>query len=48
MSDDLENNAAFLRDLAERLMRVPVQYGVDGGDIDTLNAIAAEMERVTT
>lgn len=30
----------YLRDLAERLMRVPVMYGVDQGDVDLLYAIA--------
>jgi hypothetical protein len=42
--DDVEvAPAMFLRDLAERLMRVPAFYGVDQGDVDRLNAIAADM-----
>ena len=36
---------AYLRDLAERLMRVPVMFGVDQGDIDQLIALAQEIER---
>jgi hypothetical protein len=32
--------AEYLRDLAERLMAVPVMYGVDQSDIDRLNDIA--------
>lgn len=35
----------FLRNLAERLLRVPVMYGTDQGDVDRLNRIAAELER---
>jgi len=34
----------FLRDLAERLMAVPVLYGVDQGDVDRLLAIARQLE----
>lgn len=37
------NEADFLRDLANRLMNVPVRYGVDGGDIDRLAEIAAAL-----
>jgi len=32
----------FLRDLAERLRRIPVMYGVDEGDVDTLYSMTAE------
>ena len=35
-----DTDAAFLRDLAERLYRIPVMYGVDQGDIDRLYEIA--------
>lgn len=35
--------AAYLRDLAERLMYVPVMYGTDQSDYVRLNLIAASM-----
>jgi hypothetical protein len=35
----------YLRDLAERLMRVPVMYGTDQGDVDRLLAIARLVEK---
>lgn len=41
------NTNEFLKDLAERLMRVPVSYGVDGGDIDRLARLAREIEEGT-
>ena len=34
----------FLRDLAERLMRVPPMYGTDQGDVDKLNELAKALE----
>lgn len=34
----------FLRDLANRLMHVPVIHGTDGSDIDNLNRLAKELE----
>lgn len=34
----------FLRDLAERLMHVPVMYGTDQGDASRLQEIAGELE----
>jgi len=39
------NSAEFLRDLAERLMRVPIMYGTDQGDVSRLYEIAKEIER---
>ena len=49
MDEDLEDDtelpdAEYLRDLAERLMHVPVMYGTDGYDIDRLAAIARKLE----
>lgn len=38
-----ETDAWFLRDLAERLMGVPVMYGTDQGDVDRLNEIAGRI-----
>lgn len=35
----------FLLDLAQRLMLVPVSYGVDKDDVDRLAAIASDNER---
>jgi hypothetical protein len=35
---------AYLRDLAERLMRVPVMYGTNQYDVDRLDAIARAIE----
>jgi hypothetical protein len=38
---DLDRDgAAYLRDLAQRLMRVPVVHGVDGYDISRLSELA--------
>ena len=37
----------FLRDLAERLMCVPVKYNVDQHDVDHLLALARRMEEAT-
>jgi len=36
---------AFLRDLAERLMGVPVMYGTDQGDAERLEQLAAELKK---
>ena len=36
-------DAEYLRDLAERLMRVPVMYGTDQGDVDRLREIATTL-----
>lgn len=36
----------YLRDLAERLMRVPVMYGTDSADVDQLSYIAKQMDLV--
>ncbi len=38
------NSAEYLRDLAERLMRVPVMYGTDQSDVSRLYEIARELE----
>jgi hypothetical protein len=41
MDDEEElHPAAFLRDLSERLMRVPIMFGVDQGDCERLERIA--------
>lgn len=34
----------FLRGLAERLMKVPVMYGTDQGDVDKLHEIATSLQ----
>lgn len=34
----------YLRDLAERLMRVPVVHGTDQADVERLQFIASHME----
>lgn len=44
MADKEPTNAEYLRDLAERLMRVPVMYGTDQGDCYRLYEIARELE----
>lgn len=36
--------AEYLRDLQERLRGVPVVYGIDGLDVDTLDTIASMIE----
>jgi hypothetical protein len=38
-------DAEFLRDLAERIMHIPVCHGVDGGDSDRLCWIADKIEK---
>ena len=38
------NEADYLRDLAERLRRIPVMYGTDGGDISRLYEIAGILD----
>lgn len=43
---ELATLADRMRDLAERLMRIPVMYGVDQGDVDQLIEAAAEIERL--
>jgi hypothetical protein len=42
--DEELNSAEYLRDLAERLMRVPVMYGTDQGDVSRLYEIAQELD----
>jgi hypothetical protein len=37
------NHAEYLRDLAERLMRVPVMYGTDQSDCSKLYDIANDI-----
>jgi hypothetical protein len=44
MKSPVSTDPDFLRDLAERLMAVPVLYGVDQGDVDRLLAIARQLE----
>jgi hypothetical protein len=36
----------YVNDLADRLMHVPVMYGVDGGDISLLQSIGEKMDRL--
>ena len=36
--------AEYLRELAERLMSVPIMYGIDQGDVDRLIEIANQLE----
>lgn len=43
MDEELDD-IGFLRDLAERLMRIPVKYGTDQGDVDRLIQIAKMLE----
>ena len=43
-TDELPD-AAYLYNLASRLMHVPVMYGTDQGDCDRLADIAAKLER---
>lgn len=43
MTNDFESGSDFLRDLADRLMGVPVMYGVDQGDVDRLRALAVKV-----
>jgi hypothetical protein len=45
MADTELPPAAYLRDLAERLMHIPVMYGIDQGDSDRLAEIAREIEK---
>ena len=40
------DDAVYLRNLAERLMRIPVMYGTDGYDIDRLHQIAAFLDKL--
>ncbi len=40
---ELKEDVAFLRDLAERILHVPVMYGVDQGDSDRLRMLASRM-----
>jgi len=41
--DDL-SDAAYLRDLSDRLMRVPVMYGVDQGDVERLADMGSKLK----
>ena len=36
----------YLRDLAERIMHIPVMHGTDQGDTDRLLEIAAKLARL--
>lgn len=42
-SGRITTNVDYLRDLANRLMQVPVMYGVDQGDANLLYAIATQL-----
>ncbi len=44
VDDDELGTAAYLRDLADRIMHIPTMYGVDTYDIDRLGRIAAHVE----
>lgn len=48
MSDHVQDNnlPLYLRDLSDRLMHVPVMYGINGYDIDRLNRFAFELEAI--
>lgn len=39
------NDVEYLRDLAERLMHVPVMYGTDQFDVEKLHRIAKQLEK---
>lgn len=39
-----KSDQAYLLDLANRLMNVPVMYGVNGFDIDCLSEMAKRLE----
>lgn len=41
---DQLSDSKYLRDLAERLMHVPVMHGVDQSDADRLIAVARNIE----
>jgi hypothetical protein len=41
-----ESDVEYLRDLAERLMHVPVMHGVDQGDVSRLHEIATKLEEI--
>jgi hypothetical protein len=43
----MQTDAEFLRDLAERLMAIPVLYGVDQGDVDRLIEIAQHLTQAS-
>lgn len=36
--------AEYLRDLAERIMKIPIKYGTDQGDCEELYALAQQIE----
>jgi hypothetical protein len=43
--EDVElSDAEYLRNLAERLLHIPVMFGTDGYDIDRLSNIARELD----
>jgi hypothetical protein len=44
-SSKTTSDSDYLRELAERLRRIPVMYGTDDGDIDRLCEIAKQLER---
>ena len=40
-----EEWVAYLRELAERLMGIPVMYGTDQGDVERLEQLAGELKK---
>lgn len=45
MDDELEDDVAYLRDLAERIFRIPVMHGVNQLDYDRLREIAQKLDK---
>lgn len=45
--DEKLNDVQYLRDLAERVFRIPVKYGTDQYDTDRLCRIARKLEGCT-
>lgn len=45
--EQIETATKYLRDLSDRLMRVPVMYGTDQSDVDALLALARMLEEPT-
>lgn len=43
---DALSDQDYLRELAKRLMDIPVTYGTDGGDIDRLEDIANTLDKM--
>jgi hypothetical protein len=45
MNDREQSDPDFLRDLADRIMHIPVVHNLDQGDVDRLLEIARKLER---